>query len=117
MNTNQNQAPYSGCLKAAFLRLTARAVLLFCIGMEVQSARGPETLTGSVTNSATGRTLQGAQVVFQETGREALTDSEGAFRFDNVAPGNVTLLVSYTGLDTTHVPVVVRAGTLNRAVV
>lgn len=32
------------------------------------------TLIGTVTNQATGRTLEGARVVLQGTGRETLTD-------------------------------------------
>src|SRR5688500_7115201 len=51
------------------------------------AANAHETLTGVVTNTATGRTLEGARVVLQGTGREVFTDSQGVYRFENVPPG------------------------------
>lgn len=72
------------------------------------------TLTGTVTNSATGRTLEGARVVIKNTEREVITDSQGVYRLTNVSPGNVTLTVSYTGLNTTDVPVAVASDAVNR---
>lgn len=79
-----------------------------------RSAAGQETITGVVTNAATGKTLEGARVVLQGTGRETLTDNQGAYRFSDVALGNVVLSVSYTGLNNMDLPVVVAAGTANR---
>ena len=70
---------------------------------------GTSTLIGTVINSATSRTLEGARVVLVGTGREVATDITGTYRFDNVAPGSATLSVSYTGLNTVQVPVQVGA--------
>ena len=72
------------------------------------------TLTGTVTNTATGRALQGALVALEGTGREMLTDSQGSYRFEDLGPGNVSLAVSYTGLDPSSAPVTLAAGTVNR---
>ena len=72
-------------------------------------ASAQTTLTGTVTNTATSRTLEGARVVLVGTGRETVTDFAGTYRFDNVPPGNVELSVSYTGLNTLEVPVRVSA--------
>jgi iron complex outermembrane receptor protein len=72
------------------------------------------TLIGTVTNVATGRTLEGVRVILQGSSREAFTDSEGVYRFENLAPGEVTLAVSYTGLDPTIVAVPVTAGVNRR---
>jgi TonB-dependent receptor len=72
------------------------------------------TLIGTVTNQATGRTLEGARVVLQGTGRETLTDEQGTYRFDDIAPGNVTVSVSYTGLKTLETPFVVAASGTSR---
>lgn len=69
-----------------------------------------ETLTGVVVNDATGRALEGARVVLDGTERETLTDRQGAFRFDNVAPGPASLVVAYAGLDPATVPLTVVAG-------
>ncbi len=78
------------------------------------SSVSPTTLSGLVTNSATGRTLEGALVVIQGTGRQALTDNQGVYRFTDVAAGSATLSVSYTGLTTVEIPVVVAAGTAGK---
>ncbi|MBI4621687.1 MAG: TonB-dependent receptor, partial [Verrucomicrobia bacterium] len=72
------------------------------------------TLTGTVTNTATGRALEGALVVLKGTSREMLTDSQGNYRFEDLGPGDVSLDVSYTGLDPSSVPVTLAAGTVNR---
>ncbi|MEY4941798.1 MAG: hypothetical protein RIQ93_3533, partial [Verrucomicrobiota bacterium] len=80
----------------------------------VRASVGQEAITGVVTNAATGRTLEGARVVLQGTGRETLTDNQGTYRFSEVAPGSAVISVSYTGLTTVAIPVTVAAGTANR---
>ncbi len=82
-------------------------------GAPAQSASGQETLSGTVTNVATGRTLEGARVTIQGTGRSAITDSQGVYRFPDVAPGSVVLSVAYTGLITMDVPAEIVAGRPN----
>jgi hypothetical protein len=71
-------------------------------------------LTGTVTNAATGRALEGARVTIEGTSREVITDSGGNFRFDDLAPGSVSLSVYYTGLDPARASVTVSAGSANR---
>ena len=102
------------------------ALLFACLGLALAPAQtvaaaesspssvSPTTLSGLVTNSATGRTLEGALVVIQGTGRQALTDNQGVYRFTDVAAGSATLSVSYTGLTTVEIPVVVAAGTAGK---
>ena len=65
---------------------------------------------GTVSNAGTSRTLEGARVALRGTDREVLTDGLGVFRLADVPAGEVTLVVSYTGLDTLNVPVRVTAG-------
>lgn len=104
-------APFSA------LRATRRALFFFVatiVGCFAQIASAQTALTGTVTNSATGRALEGARVSLQGLNREVLTDSQGNYRFEDVAPGSVTLAVTYTGLDTTSTPVTVAAGSVNR---
>src|SRR5438876_854840 len=91
-------------------------LLATCLAMMAPSMFAQGKLTGTVTNSATGRTLQGARVFIQGTGRQALTDEEGVYRFDDLPAGDVILSVSYTGLNTLEVPVQVRAEPMNRDV-
>lgn len=71
-------------------------------------------ITGTVSNAATNRTLQGARVYLQGANREVFTDGQGVYRIANVAPGPVILEVSYTGLDTSSLTVTVNAGTSTR---
>jgi len=71
-------------------------------------------VTGTVKNAATGRTLEGARVYLKGPNREVYTDEQGIFRFPNVAPGQVMIEVTYTGLDPVAMAVDVGAGTLAR---
>lgn len=73
------------------------------------------SISGIVTNSATGRALEGARVVVQGTTKETFTDKQGNYRFFGVPAGRVVLSISYTGLDTlTDDAVNVTAGTNTR---
>jgi iron complex outermembrane receptor protein len=82
----------------------------FSLALPAAVAMAQSSLTGVVINDATGRALEGARVTLQGTDREATSDRQGAFRFDDLAPGPVTLVVSYTGLDPATVPLTVAAG-------
>jgi hypothetical protein len=92
----------SAFLFAALILLAAPALL------------AQTSLTGIVSNAATGRTLEGARVVIPSLGREAVTDGQGGYRFDDLAPGNVVLSVSYTSLDSMDIPLTLPAGTPTR---
>ncbi len=94
----------------------ALPVLLLFLCLFAQTSFAQEALTGTVTNTATGLNLEGARIVMQGTGRETTTDRQGVYRFDNVAPGSVTLSVSYTGLNTIEVPVQITAGPTHKDV-
>lgn len=79
-------------------------LLLLAPGLLAQSL-----LTGTVTNAATGATLEGARVVLKGTNLETTTDALGIYRFPNVAPGRAVVAVSYTGLSTAEEAVQVAA--------
>ena len=83
-------------------------------GHTARSAVAQATLIGTVTNTATNRTLKGAKVVIRGTGRETVTDNQGVYRFADLPPGIVVLSVSYTGLNPVEVSVDVASGTPNR---
>lgn len=89
------------------------ALVLLCFGALVQPVTGQVSLSGTVTNLATGRTLQGARVAIKSTSQEAITDSQGVYRFNEIALGDLTLVASYTGLDTVEVIMAVAAGAPN----
>ncbi len=71
-------------------------------------------LTGTVTNTATGRALEGARVTLEGTARETLTDAQGNFLFDDVPAGSAKLAVTYTGLDPVTAQVALAPGGVTR---
>ena len=93
----------------ACIRLATIAGLTFTAA----SAGAQTTLSGTVSNVATGHTLEGARVTLSAAGRETLTDYQGVFRFIDPPLGNVILSVAYSGLDPVDLPVTVRANTHN----
>src|SRR5204862_7028752 len=109
MNTNRSNLKF---LSAATRRWTALSTLLLSLALPAQSAlaQASATITGTVTNTATGRTLEGALVTIKGTSREAVTDREGVYRFDDVPLGNIVLAASYTGLTTQEVHITVESG-------
>jgi TonB-dependent receptor len=72
--------------------------LVFSFHAQASLALAQATLTGTVINQATGAILEGARVVLKERGAETTTDAFGIYRFEGVAPGRVTIGVTYTGL-------------------
>ncbi len=84
------------------------ALALLPLGLRAQtSATG--TLTGVVTNQATGDLLPGALLAVEGTGVTGVSERGGGFTL-TVPAGQHTLLVSYAGLDPARVPITVTAG-------
>lgn len=73
-------------------------------------AQGTGSVSGSVTSAQTRNALQGAIVAVQGTNRTVLTDEAGRYTISNVAPGTVTIEVSYSGFTTGTQQVAVAAG-------
>lgn len=94
------------------LRLVSAAGAVIALGLATLWAQpsGTGTVVGSVTNSATRAFLAGAQVSLLGTSQEALTTRDGQFEITGVAPGEHTLVVSYTGLDTQRRTITVQPG-------
>lgn len=67
------------------------------------------TLTGSVSNHATGKFLEGAKVVITELQRTELTDGTGRYRFVGLPAGSYRVVATYTGLDEMTATAVVAA--------
>lgn len=68
-----------------------------------------ETLHGRVYG-ANGAGLPGAEVVVVQTGRRAVTDTQGVFSLSGLSAGAVTLEIRYLGLPTSTRSVTVAAG-------
>ncbi len=79
------------------------AILLFAlfvyspVAYPQQSTVKDGEIRGTVYRQETGDPLANATVRLVETGRHALTDENGEFRFDNLPPGDYTLTVIAVG--------------------
>lgn len=89
------------CAFGRFARICATASLISLFGSHTpaQTSAGSGSLTGTVSNSATGANLEGAEVTLQPGGQSVLTTREGRFVFPQLAAGVYQLTVTYSGLD------------------
>lgn len=65
------------------------------------------SLWGTITNAATGATLEGARVTLKGQGLEVHTDWQGVYRFDDAPAGNAVIVVTYTGLSPSEASVAI----------
>lgn len=84
------------------------ALLLLAAPLWAQTSR-TGTVTGVVSNQATRDLLAGAIIAVEGSSATAVAERGGAYSI-TLPEGSQTLLVSFTGLDTQRVPVVVTAG-------
>lgn len=85
-------------------------LLAFATSLFAQSA-GTGTITGRVSDSGSGRSLQGAVVKVAGTNVFDYTDAEGRYTLTNVPLGTANVEVEYVGLDLFKQAVSVTAGT------
>jgi iron complex outermembrane recepter protein len=74
------------------------AFLVAAFGVSAFTGRAA-TVSGTVSNTATGKLLEGAIVEIPSLARSAMTDNTGRFVLSDVPPGRHELVASYTGLD------------------
>jgi len=72
-----------------------------------QTARG--TIVGTVRDSASAP-LQGAVVILLPVNAQVVTDNQGQYRFNAVAPGDYSVSASYVGFSVGNADVTVSAG-------
>ncbi len=75
---------------------------------------GQAALLGRVSNLATGATLEGATVQIAGTDRTATTERDGSFYLADLPVGNITVRVTYPGLDAATEVVELGATTTSR---
>jgi TonB-dependent receptor len=86
------------------------AVVLLATAPAGVAQTGPGSVTGSVSNSATGDLLQGASVTVPALGVSTLTDATGRFTLAGLPAGAHELVATYTGLDPVRHTVTVLPG-------
>jgi hypothetical protein len=95
-------ASWLGFVFASFL-------LLLPVNLPAQGV-ATGTIYGSVSDTATGKYLEGAEVMVQGTALHTSTDREGRFTLMDVPVGARNVAVSYPGMDYGLVPVDVATG-------
>jgi iron complex outermembrane recepter protein len=100
---------YLTLTRFASFGLALFASCLVAVSLRAQSP-GAATLSGQVSNAATGSFLEGAVVVLSGTNRSVITDREGRFEFAGVPAGEATLVASYAGLDPQRIVLAVQPG-------
>ena len=105
------------CLgKFVSLATLARLIVLFGgllisrYHADVFAAEGPRgTITGAVSNAATGNLLIGAKIQIPQLGLSVLSDGSGVFTLTPIPAGTHEISVTYIGLDTMRATVTVAA--------
>jgi len=90
-------------------QLPAILLLLLLLSPPVFSQE-QDAIVGTVLDAASGRMLDGASVMIEESGLGVVTDVRGAFRLAPVPPGEYTLIISFVGYRTRFERVRVEAG-------
>ncbi|MDO8540029.1 MAG: TonB-dependent receptor [Opitutaceae bacterium] len=67
-------------------------------------------ITGTVSNTATGQYLEGAEVTVSPGNMSVLTTRTGSYALPNLAPGRYSVTATYSGLDAKTIEVNVTAG-------
>ena len=75
-----------------------------------RAASASASLSGRVQHAATGAYLEGAVVTVEPGGQSTLSGRDGSFYFPSLPAGDVRLSVSYTGLDTQNIPLLLAPG-------
>jgi iron complex outermembrane recepter protein len=101
-------------MKKSNLLARLAASLAFLIGPTADAAETPmqqtATITGRVSNVATGMYLNNARVSIKGTDRVAFTDASGTYQLVSVPSGLIAIEVFYTDLDPQTFPLNVAAG-------
>lgn len=96
--------------KTLFIVISSWLVLALASHAGAQPATGAGTISGSISNTATGNLLEGAKVALPQLGLSALTDDTGRFVITNVPAGSHEMVATYIGLDSARSTVEVGAG-------
>ncbi len=85
-------------------------LLILATGFASGQTKNGASISGQVSNAATGSYLNGALVLVTGTRQSAITDREGRYELNNLPAGETTLAVSFAGLDPQQIRVVATPG-------
>ncbi len=102
--------PVSRALRNTFKNKVAGTLLAAATVFTTSAALADGTVTGRISNSRTGQSLEGAIVEIVELGRRDSTSETGEYVLRGVPNGNYTLSVDYFGLEPKKVQVRVTDG-------
>ncbi|MCX6939554.1 MAG: TonB-dependent receptor [Verrucomicrobia bacterium] len=88
-------------------RLVRAGTLLLALAVPSASTAHAATLTGNISNVATGNLLEGAQVAVPSLGLSTLTDNTGRYVLPSLPAGTHEVVVTYVGLDPARTTVTV----------
>jgi iron complex outermembrane receptor protein len=109
MHTPNSPLPSPARRPNGWFRSTCRSLVLFVASAAIATAQNAGAITGRVSNAATGAYLEAATVSVEGTNIQTSTARGGEFTL-SLPPGKHTLLIGYTGLDTSRESVEVGAG-------
>src|SRR5258708_24753001 len=76
-------------------------IFFYCLLAVVHSfAQGGNSLSGTVTDSASGKPLAGISVFLNSTSKGTVTRADGAFVLAGIPPGRYQLIASAIGYET-----------------
>src|SRR5687768_11082580 len=101
MKTSSSIPHSSASWRHLVLRLVAGVTLCVSGSLFAQGARNG-TVTGTVSNQATGDLLPGALITVEGTGITTTTERGGSYSL-TVPEGSQTLIVGFSGLDSARV--------------
>ena len=88
---------------------TAMRKLIFPLLMSFFStvvlSQSIRSISGKITDKQTNEALARATVTVKGTSTSTITDNLGNFRFSNLKPANIILVISYVGYETIELPV------------
>jgi TonB-dependent receptor len=76
---------------------TIMLIALLAVGMNLSAQTG--SVSGKITDEATGEGLIGANVLIQGTTRGAITDLDGNYKLEGMANGSYNLVISYVSYE------------------
>lgn len=92
-----------------FLIRSLTALLCAFVWISILSAQSGRAVLSGTAKDPAGSPLQGARVEVMPLNKQAVTDSQGQFRFSDVPPGDYMLTISYVGFSNFTQPVTITA--------